>query len=64
MHCPLLVIEVQKSNKMGVPEVGMPTAMGLGVSSGVFPPKGATVATDGSELINVIIHPWDVANGR
>ena len=47
---PLVVIEAEMSISTGSPEVGKPTAIGLGVKTACVPPNGATLATAGSEL--------------
>jgi hypothetical protein len=45
------------SMRMGSPSVGMPTAIGSGVNTALRPPKGATLASAGSELAIVTIMP-------
>ena len=47
---PLVVIEAEMSIMIGSPPVGMAKARGFGVKRARVPPKGATVATEGSEL--------------
>ena len=43
--------------RIGSPDVGMATAMGLGVKMARLPPNGATEATEGSELTISMIRP-------
>ena len=52
---PLVVIEALISIRIGSPSVGMPMAIGSGVNTGLVPPNGATVASDGSELATMHI---------
>ena len=46
---PLVVIDALMSIRIGSPSVGMPTAIGSGVNTAFRPPKGATLASAGSE---------------
>jgi len=57
-------MEVEKLKRIGPFDPGMPTAIGLGVKRGVFPPKAATVATEGYELMMERIQLFWVALGR
>jgi hypothetical protein len=61
---PLVVMEALMSMRMGSPSVGMPTAIGSGVNTALRPPKGATLASAGSELAIVTIMPLSVARVR
>ena len=57
----LVVMEELISTMIGSPLVGMPMAMGSGVKTGFVPPKGAMVASEGSEQATMAINRRSVA---
>src|SRR5450830_672494 len=61
---PLVVIDAEMSTRKGVPEVGIPAAIGFGVNTARVPPNGATLCTAGSELDNTIRKPSSVARNK
>ena len=61
---PLVVMEELISTRIGSPSVGMPKAMGSGVKTAAIPPKGAMVASEGSEEATIAIRFRSVAQRR
>ncbi len=60
----LVVMEELMSTRIGSPPVGIPKAIGSGVKTGAVPPKGAMVASEGSEQATIAIRPRSAARPR
>ncbi len=61
---PFVTVDAEMSIRNGVPDVGMPAAIGFGVNTARVPPCGATLFTAGSELLSTIMKPSAVAFSR
>jgi hypothetical protein len=59
-----VVMDALMSSSTGSPSVGMPAAVGLGLSSGSEPPNGATPRAAGAEHTNCTSSPRSVRRGR